>query len=181
MATGRRIEALREARVRMTSVRDRIGRAVANRSAAELLSPPADGGWSAGEVLDHIRTAEAQLVKALSRVERGEPVRMPKRAWFYRLPISPVFWNVRIPAPGLVRPRPRAEIDPLQVIEDLVVTRRELFALADRFGEEKFARLVFPHFILGRFTGLTWFQFVSRHEEKHAGQIERVLAGLRAA
>ncbi|MEO6324214.1 MAG: DinB family protein [Thermoanaerobaculia bacterium] len=181
MSNDRRTHALREARAEMIAVRQRILDAAEGRSNELLLTAPAGGGWSGAEVLDHIRTAESQLVKALGKVERGETVRIPKRAWYYRLPMAPAFWPIRIPAPRLVRPRPRAELRPREVLESLATSRAELFALADRMGEEKFSRLVFPHFLLGRFTGLTWFRFISRHERKHLGQLERTLAQVSAA
>ena len=181
MDNDRRVRALRAARAEMTSVRQRILHAAGGCSDELLLTPPSDGGWSGAEVLDHIHTAETLLVKALMKVERGEVVRIPKRAWYYRLPMSPVFWSLRIPAPKLVRPRPRAEIRPREVLESLATSRAELLALADRMGEEKFSRFVYPHFLLGRFTGLTWFQFISGHERKHAGQLERTLQKATAA
>lgn len=168
---------LSEARKRMEAVRAEIYEAVSGKTAAELLALPADCGWSAAEVLDHLRTAEGSLVRALAKHEKGEPTRVPRRAWFYRLPMSPVFWKIRFTAPKLVRPRPRAELNPSDVLEQLHASRRDLLAIADRMGDERFARMVFPHFLLGRFTGLDWFRFLAGHEGKHLGQIRRVLAG----
>ena len=171
-----RVEALREARAQMERVRAQILAAVAGRPEAELLAGPADAGWSAAEILDHIRTAESSLVRALSKLEKGEPTRVPARAWYYRLPMTPVFWPMRLTAPKLVRPRPRADVRPAEVLEGLSESRRDLLALADRMGEERFARLVFPHFILGRFTGVSWFRFIAGHEGKHLKQLRRALA-----
>ena len=172
-----RPDELRQARERMEAVRAEIYAAVVGKTEGELLALPADCGWSAAEVLDHIGTAERTLVKALTKHEKGEPTRVPKRAWFYRLPMSPVFWKIRFPAPKLVRPRPRAEVNPAEVLEQLKASRRDLLALADRMGDERFAAMVFPHFLLGRFSGLDWFHFLAGHEGKHLGQIRRVLAG----
>jgi hypothetical protein len=172
-----RVEALREARVEMQRVRADILAAVAGKSNAEFLAMPADCGWSVAEVLDHIGTAERTLVKALAKVEKGEPTRVPKRAWLYRLPMSPVFWKIRFRAPKLVRPRPRAEVNPREVLAGLKETREALLAIVDRMGEERFATMVFPHFLLGRFNGVDWFDFLAGHEGKHLGQIRRVLAG----
>jgi hypothetical protein len=172
-----RPEELRQARERMEAVRAEIYAAVAGKSDAELLCPPADGGWSAAEVLDHIGKAERKLVRALALSEKGEPTKVPRIAWFYRLPIGMVFWKIRFRAPKLVRPRPRAEIAPREVLEGLRTSRADLLAFADAKGEERFAGMVFPHFVLGRFSGLTWFRFIARHEARHLGQIRRVLAG----
>ncbi len=172
-----RAEDLRDARARMQAVRAEIYAAVDGKSDAELLALPADCGWSAAEVLDHIGTAERTLVKALSKHEKGEPTRVPKRAWWYRLPMSPIFWKIRFRAPKLVRPRPRSEVNPAEVLAGLRESRAALLAIADRMGDEKFAAMVFPHFLLGRFNGVDWFCFFAGHEGKHLGQIRRVLAG----
>lgn len=172
-----RVEDLRQARERMEAVRAEIYAAVAGRTDGELLCPPRDGGWSAAEVLDHVGTAERSLVKALTKHEKGEPTRVPKYAWLYRLPIAPFFWRIRFQAPKLVRPRSRSEIEPAGVLEGLRTSRAELLAIAERMGEERFAAMIFPHFLLGRFSGVTWFHFIGSHERRHLAQIRRVLAG----
>ncbi len=171
-----RTDDLRNARDRMEAVRAEIYAAVAGKSDTELLGLPADCGWSAAEVLDHIGTAERTLVKALTKHEKGEPTRVPRRAWFYRLPMSPVFWKIKFPAPRLVRPRPRAEVNPPEVLSGLRESRAALLALADRMGEDAFVRMVFPHFLLGRFTGVDWFLFLAGHEGKHLKQLRRALS-----
>ena len=172
-----RVDALRQARQRMEAVRADIYAALAGKTDVELLAPPPAGGWSAAEVLDHIRTAEHSLVRALTKLEKGEPTRVPRRAWLYRLPIGPVFWKIKFRAPKLVRPRPRAEVNPHEVLEQLRASRAGLLAIADRMGEERFAKMIFPHFLHGRFSGVTWFRFIGSHETRHLGQIRRALAG----
>jgi hypothetical protein len=171
-----RVDDLRQARERMEAVRAEIYATVSGKSDAELLTPPPDGGWSAAEVLDHLRAAEHSLVRALTKFEKGEPTRVPKVAWWYRLPISPIFWRIRFTAPKLVRPRPRAEVNPSEVLDALRTSRRDLLAIADRIGESRFAAMIFPHFLLGRFSGVTWFRFIGSHETKHLGQVRRVLS-----
>jgi hypothetical protein len=172
-----RVDDLRQARDRMEAVRAEIYAAVSGKSDAELLCPPAGGGWSAAEVLDHLRAAEGSLVRALRKFEKGEPTRVPRIAWWYRVPMAPLFWGIRFTAPKLVRPRPRAEVNPGEVLEALRTSRRDLLELADRMGEERFAAMIFPHFLLGRFSGVTWFRFIGKHERRHLGQLRRVLAG----
>jgi len=172
-----RPDELRQARERMETVRAEIYTAVAGKTDGELLALPADCGWSAAEVLDHLRNAEGSLVRALTKHEKGERTRIPKRAWLYRLPMSPVFWKIKFRAPKLVRPRPRSEVNAGEVVAGLKESRAGLLAIADRMGEERFAEMVFPHFLLGRFSGVDWFEFLAGHEGKHLGQIRRVLAG----
>lgn len=172
-----RADDLRQARERMEAVRAEIYAAVSGKTDGELLALPADCGWSAAEVLDHIGTAERKLVKALLRHEKGEPTRVPAIAWWYRLPMSLALGKIKFRAPKLVRPRPRSEVNPRDVIAGLRQSRADLLAYADRLGEERFAALVFPHFVLGRFDGLDWFRFIAGHEGRHLAQIKRVLAG----
>jgi len=176
-AVPQRVLKLRAARDEMTAVREEIYRAVEGKNDAELLTPPPGGGWSAAEVLDHIARAERGVAKGFPALERGEPLKVPRMAWFYRLPMGPVFSKMRLQAPKVVRPRPRAEIHPSDVIERLRGSRRALLEFIEKTGEERFSRLVLPHFILGRLTGLAWLLFIARHEARHLGQIRRVLAG----
>ena len=174
-------DALREARTRMNAVREEIYRAVEGKSDEKLLAPPADGGWSAAEVLDHLRRAEGGLVRGLEAQKRGEPLKIPRQAWWYRLPMSLVFSRIRFRAPKPVRPRPRAEVNPREVLAKLKESRAALLAFADRVGEEEFRKILLPHFVLGRFHGLDWFRFIAGHEGKHLGQIRRVLMETRPA
>lgn len=171
-----RIEALALARRQMEAARTRLLAPAKGKSREELLAPAADGGWSAAEILDHLKTAEEKLVKGLTKVEHGEKVRIPKAVWFYRLPMGIAFSRLKLKAPGPVRPRARAEIEPEQVIAAMAESRKALLAFADRLGPERFARFVFPHFILGRFDGLDWFHFLTKHEGRHAAQMERLIA-----
>jgi hypothetical protein len=166
----------REARTQMNAVREEIYRAVEGKSDDELLAPPADGGWSAAEVLDHLRRAEGGLVRGLEAQRRGEPLKIPRRAYWYRLPMTVVFSPIRFRAPKPVRPRPRAEVSPRDVIAKMKESRAALLAFVDRIGEEEFRKILLPHFVLGRFHGLDWFRFLAGHEGKHLTQIRRVLS-----
>jgi hypothetical protein len=178
MSEDRRLRELREARAEMTRIRERIYQAAAGRSDAQLLAVPPFGGWCAAEVLDHIATAERKLVKGLVRVANGQPVRLPRLVWFYRLPMKIAFSKIKIKAPGPVRPRAAAEIVPGEALASLRASREELLALADKLGEQRYSRLLFPHFLLGRFDGLDWFHFMRQHEGRHLAQLERILAAV---
>jgi uncharacterized damage-inducible protein DinB len=174
---SRRVTALREARTRMNAVREEIYAAVAGKSDDELLAPPRGGGWSAAEVLDHLRRAEGGLVRGLVAQQRGEPLKVPAWAYWYRLPMTVAFSPIRFSAPTPVRPRPRAEVSPGEVLAKLKASRAALLAFVDDGGEERFVDTLLPHFVLGRFHGLDWFRFLAGHETRHLGQIRRVLGG----
>src|SRR5438093_768681 len=118
-----RVEELRGARREMTDVRERLLASVAGRPDAELLAVPSWGSWCAAELLDHLHTAESKLVKGLARVAHGQPVRLPKLVWFYRLPMGIAFSKIKIKAPGPVRPRAAAEIAPQDAIASLAASR----------------------------------------------------------
>ena len=174
---SRRVRALRKAKGRMNAVREEIYAAVAGKSDTELLAPPADGGWSAAEVLDHLRRAEGGLVRGLAAQRRGEPLKIPAWAYWYRLPMTVAFTPIRFTAPKPVRPRPRSEVQPSEVVGKLRESRAALLAFVDEVGEERFLDIHHPHFVLGRFQGLDWFRFLAGHEGRHLDQLRRVLAG----
>ena len=173
----RRVAAVREARGRMNAVREEVYAAVAGKTDDELLAPPADGGWSAAEVLDHISRAERGVAKGFPALGRGEPLKVPRIAWLYRLPMGLAFLDVKFKAPKPVQARPRSEIRPPEVLERLRASRAALLEFVERTGEERFSRVVMPHFVLGRLTGLAWLRFIARHEARHLEQIRRLLGG----
>jgi hypothetical protein len=176
-AISSRVLRLREARNRMNAVREEIYREVQGRSEEELLRPPPEGGWSAAEVLDHIGRAERGVAKGFPALEEGKPLKVPRIAWLYRLPMGVAFGERKFRAPKPVRPRPRADLRPREIVEGLRASRAALLDYVDRTGEERFSRIVLPHFILGRFTGLAWLRFIGRHEARHLAQLRRTLAG----
>lgn len=171
-----RVRKLRDARDRMFAVREEIYREVEGKSEEELLRPPLEGGWSAAEILDHIGRAERGVAKGFPALERGEPLKVPRIAWFYRLPMALALGKMKFQAPKPVRPRPIADIHPFEVIERLRASRRALLDYIEKTGEERFSRIVMPHLILGRFSGLDWLRFIARHEARHLAQLRRVLA-----
>jgi hypothetical protein len=165
----------------MNAVREEIYREVEGKSEDELLAPPADGGWSVAEILDHISRAERGVAKGFPALEQGQPLKVPRIAWFYRLPMSVAFGKRKFRAPRAVRPRPRGDLRPFEILERLRASRAALLEYVDRTGEERFSRMVLPHFILGRFTGLAWLRFIARHESRHLDQLRRVLGAGRPA
>ncbi len=175
-AVSPRVARLREARRRMIAVREEIYREVEGKSEEELLRLPPEGGWSAAEVLDHIGRAERGVAKGFPAFEQGQPLKVPRIAWFYRLPMGIAFRKMKFQAPGPVRPRPRADLRPFEVLEQLRASRAALLAYVEKTGEEHFSRIVLPHFIFGRFTGLAWLRFIARHEARHLEQLRRVLS-----
>ena len=160
----------------MVAVREEIYREVEGKSEDELLRPAPDGGWSAAEILDHIGWAERGVAKGFPALEKGQPLKVPRIAWFYRLPMGLAFGERKLQAPKPVRPRPRAEIKPAEVIERLRASRGALLDYIEKRGEERFSRIVMPHFVLGRLNGLAWLRFIARHEARHLTQLRRALA-----
>jgi hypothetical protein len=161
----------------MIAVREEIYSAVEGKSEDDLLRSPLDGGWSATEVLDHIARAERGVAKGFPALEQGQPLKVPRIAWFYRLPMGLAFGKMKFQAPKPVRPRSRADLRPFEILERLRTSRVALLAYIEKTGEERFSRIVLPHLIFGRFTGLAWLRFITRHEARHLAQLRRVLAG----
>lgn len=141
----------------------------------------ADGGWSMGEVLEHVAlTNEGYLVAMTELADRL--ARSSHGAVRGAVPWRPTFvgkWLVRslemtipMPAPRTIQPGPSPRPD---VLGAVLGTHRDVCALVTRVADadwragrmvSPFSRLVRPNFgdaVLA----------VLRHSERHAAQIER--------
>lgn len=140
---------------------------------------PADGGWSAAQVLAHVILAERLSVAYLrKKVKAGASI--PKtgvatalKSWalgrFLRLPF-------KVKAPGRTDQVPEhAELDELE--RNWSEVRRDLEAFVEQYPEELAGAAIYKHPLAGRLSLDQTLQFLIDHLRRHGGQIERVLAG----
>lgn len=141
----------------------------------------ADGGWSVGEVLEHMCLSNAAYLERMrAMVDGGGPAGAAGGAWRPTLTGGLVTRALEAPArlraPRSIQPGPTPRPD---VLAALVATHDAVRALLDRAAALDWRRL--------RMTSpWAWFVrpnfgdaclIVLRHGERHAGQIERLIAG----
>ena len=173
-----RVDALRQRRERMEAVRsaDLRGR----RRPVGRRAPRACRRTAAGRRRKCSTTsarAEGSLVKALAKFERGEPTRVPKRAWCYRLPMSPAFWNDQVPGAEARAPPPARRGQPDGGARELSRRRAATSSRSPTGWARSASRDRLPALPPRALRRRRLVRFLAGHEGRHLRQIRRVLAG----
>jgi hypothetical protein len=139
---------------------------------------PPEGGWSVGQVLDHLsQTNELYLREIETALTAPVPLRQADPVWkpsFAGALLAKAILNPRKgPAPRVFRPAPRAGPDPIERYEQSV--RRLTDALKASGGVDlRRTRIRSPAWRVARFNLGEGFLLNILHAERHFGQIDRV-------
>ncbi len=162
--------------VRAKSIRDAA-------DATELAWRPPTGGWSVGEVFEHLCVANDSYLVMLRHVlasppagdDRAHAQRMWRPSLAGRLLVASVTSPRKVPAPKMWRPEPVARP---YVIDAFRERQAELVKLIERslaFDWMR-VRLSSPVSLLIRMNVGDAFTILVRHAERHFAQIDRVRA-----
>jgi len=143
---------------------------------------PNPAKWSIGNCLDHLAISNEVYLEALSDALLNQPHPPPPEItpgwlarWFIRTYIAPS--STRAPAPRKIRPAPEVDASVLDRFLASNVTARALVHRAVNYDVNRirFANQFVP---LVRFTVGTGLEIISKHEQRHLLQAERVRASL---
>ncbi len=141
----------------------------------------AAGGWSVGEVLHHLCRMEELVTSLISRqAARGREKGIgPDRGGDSLLHSLDSFSietvSDRLTAPESVAPQPGlGKEELLAMLRD---SRARLRKALEDSSDVDLSRLQLPHPVLGRIDMYQWVLFIGKHEVRHLGQIERIMAG----
>ena len=160
------------------AVIQRVRDAVSPLSPSDLTRHPPSGGWSVGEVLEHLILSADSYLEALRPIVAAKDGRAvtPETMWKPSLMGGLLVNSFRSPrkrrAPKIYRPgpspRPRA-------LEELVARHEELGRFIAAAGDKEWrrVRLRSPVTPLIRMNLGDAFAVVVTHAERHAGQIEQ--------
>ena len=140
---------------------------------------PGSEGWSVGEALHHLVTAESiggRLISVnLRRAEdRGPLLRYPDEieAFSWEPPTADDRWLVRVPEPAA--PTPGQPIDGLR--EAMVAQARLTEAVVQRLADSDPRAVEVAHPIIGEMNLTQWVRFASYHMRIHLRQIRETKA-----
>ena len=149
---------------------------------------PPDGGWSAGQVFEHLCVANDSYLVALRRIlaggsaggSRGAVEASWRPSFAGRLLVRSMESPRKLPAPKIWRPAPTPRPN---VIVEFLERQREIESLIERSRSIEWRRVRLASPISGfiRMNGGDAFTLLVRHAERHFRQIDRVLAASRAA
>lgn len=163
------------------AVIDRIRKTVSGVPHDALTRRPDDGGWSMGEVLEHLIISADSYLERLRGIVRENKDRAasPNASWKPTLGGGLLVWSMRsprkTPAPKMYKPGPSPRP---RVLEEFLQRQEEAGRLIAEAGSMDWRRVrmrspVLPIIHMNVGDALT---VLVVHAERHAGQIERVKA-----
>ena len=171
-----------EALARLDDVRAKVVALLCTLTQAQADRRPAEDEWSIGEIADHLALTERAYVGGVVDLAATAPphefaYQEVLRERKYRVEdLGDVTITGKFPTPPPLLPaagKPLAEL--LQALEDArSETRRRLAPFRDQDLSLKF----FRHPLLGPMTLYERLANIAYHEQKHVGQIERILSRL---
>jgi uncharacterized damage-inducible protein DinB len=145
-------------------------------SEADRERRPADGCWSAAEILEHLASVEHAVAKLIATRGR-EPVPPDQE------PAVPMaaerMAQIRVRGRRIDVPdalRPKGTMTAAAAIEALGVSRAALLDAARAADPVALEQRTYMHREIGRLTLRDWLAFVAHHEARHAAQIVEIAA-----
>jgi len=173
---------------RAIATHDEVARIARPLDPEQLLRRPANGGWSVGQVLEHLCVSaeiyepRLQAVLRTARVDAAAPLREWRPMAFGRMLVGSLAAPRKLPTPKSMTPSltPRGGVlEAFLAMHMALVTRIDHAATFDwralRLSSPAVPRIVQP---LARLNLGDAFSVFVVHAERHARQIERVVATL---
>lgn len=143
---------------------------------------PRPGEWSVGQCLEHLHIANEVYLRAISKSLMERPLAVVQEIipgwfgqWFIRNYIEPSSETRRARAPKAITPS--AEVDP-NILDRFLSSNRDARELVHRARNYDVNRIRFknPFVPVIRFTIGTGFEILSKHQQRHLLQAERIRA-----
>ena len=159
-----------------------------NRAQAEMLSAadcvpadqwktrPAEGRWSAGELVAHVGKVERSVLGQADKLLQDPPQTVPFYKRFH-FPLKLVESRVlRRRSPRAMEPQNVGEKEAM--LAELREARERTLAFIEETRGRDLSRYVGPHAFLGTMNAYDWLQFIASHEIRHVKQMREIAASL---
>lgn len=152
-------------------IRNRIFEAVDGFTDEQLNHKPAQGTWSAMQILDHLQLMETVIAKNISK----ELDRATNRKAFKKPIQVTVNRAIKVKAPSYTQPTDEF-IEFAEMKDKLAASRKQLNDVYDNASESALKFKSMSHPLFGKVPLFQWFPFVGLHEKRHLKQLEDVLS-----
>ena len=144
--------------------------------AEEWKTSPAEGRWSAAELVAHLMMIERAVIGKADRVAQKSPKRTPLLKRIH-LPMALVEsrW-IRRKSPVPVEPEMLRDKE-IMLAELRTVRERSLAFLEETRGRN-LGEYYWAHPVLGRLNTYEWLKFLASHEIRHTKQMREISASL---
>ena len=158
--------------------RSREGFEAAARSipAPHWRTPPAEGAWSAAEVVAHVTMVETLMTGAAAKITKKPPVVVPLLKRFH-IPVAVVAWRtVRVKTPI---PLDTLLLDDREVmLSRLAEQRKRTISVLEADRETNLRRYRVQHPLLCSLHYYDWFRTLAAHDVRHTKQLRKVIRDL---
>lgn len=141
--------------------------------------PPAHGGWSMAQIVEHLALTEegigrliSKLIKQVEGVDETSTEQIAPTVEHFQV------WNPtrRIEAPATVTPT--GEVSLVDALERQSTARARMIDALVRGSGRALGTVTAPHPLLGPLDGYQWGLFVAQHQRRHLLQIAAVSSSL---
>jgi hypothetical protein len=136
---------------------------------------PEDGGWSAGQIIEHLWLVESLILKNLDGFSNATERPVDKKVELIQTVFSAT--DKRYDSPEIFVPS-RGIKEKSELIRRLETGRRQLANLITTLDLSE-TLLAFKHPYLGAFTRLEWVHFIILHSNRHVKQLDRLAASFK--
>jgi hypothetical protein len=144
-----------------------------------LNSRATDGGWTVGQILEHLRLVESGVARLIAkRVGQAKAAGLGEEQSTESVMPSFDPHRARLDSAVLVSPepvRPSVDVDHHEALAGLESSRRALREAATSANGLALGEIKHTHPVLGELDLYQWLIFLGQHEERHKKQIERTL------
>lgn len=150
--------------------------------AADAIAPgdwktrPAEGRWSAAELVAHLIGVEKAVIEKADRVSQKPPRHVPLYKRFH-LPMRLVESRlIRRKAPAPVTPDSLQEKE--EMLAQLRAARERSLAFLEETRHRELGAYLWKHPALGMLNTYAWIQFLAAHENRHTKQMREIANSL---
>jgi len=137
---------------------------------------PADGRWSAGELIAHLTATERIVIGRADKLLQEPPKSVPFYKRFH-VPMMIVEARViRRKAPTIVEPQMVSEKE--EMLAELRRARERTLAFIEETKGRDLSKYNMPHPFLGTLNAYDWLQFIASHEIRHTKQMREIAGSL---
>jgi uncharacterized damage-inducible protein DinB len=137
---------------------------------------PAEGRWSAGELICHLSAVERAILSRADKLLQKPPNPAP---FYKRFHIPMMFVEARVirrKAPTPVEPQTvRAKEETLAELRQV---RERTLAFIGETMERDLSEYCMAHAFLGTLNAYEWLQFIASHEVRHTKQMREIAGSL---
>lgn len=137
---------------------------------------PAEGRWSAGELVCHLIQVERAIIKNAGKVlhRPRQPRPLSKR---FHLPMALVESPI-IPRKTPIPLDPAMVCEKEQMLAQLREVRKQTRVFMEEAAGKPLRKYHMPHPFLGTFNLCEWFQVIASHQVRHSKQMREIAAAL---